>query len=110
MNSRGIGIKNARNNGIMKELRELEKTYYESYEDASDEKKLRWDSLFFNAIEWFSFLVNEKRINDKKIINFFKPSIVQWYENLFLNHMSEEIIENDEYFFEFKKLYKKCDE
>lgn len=50
-----------------------------------------WDSRFFNTLEWLAFLINEGEIKMKNLINFFKPAIIRWYEELFLTHMDDEV-------------------
>jgi hypothetical protein len=92
---------------IFRDLRALEKEKYGLTEDI--EKKKDWASLFFNTLEWFAFLVNEKKIKDEKIKNFFKEAIVDWYEIIFLDndYIEDKQVTNAKEFPEFKKLYKK---
>lgn len=93
---------------IFKDLRELEKKKYElPTEPTKIEAYKDWASLFFNTLEWFSFLVNKKKIKDNKIPEFFKQAIIAWYEKIFLDedYVDKEIIDNQEEFPEFKKLY-----
>lgn len=86
---------------------ETEKLLYE-YMDAPEKKDLKqWDSLFFNQVEYFSFLVNEKHLSDKKILGFFADAIVIWYDKLFLTIASEKDIKNPTVYPEMKKLYKR---
>lgn len=84
----------------------LEKEYYTTFADKNDKEKSRWDSLFFNAIELLSFYANEKYLGDKKLINFFAPAIVDWYENIFLKTHTKETIDDPKCYPEMKKLYK----
>jgi len=49
-------------------------------------------------------LINEKVINDKKMIEHFKPIIVKYYENIFLKHAAADE-KNFESYPELKKLY-----
>lgn len=65
-----------------------------------------WDSRFFNTLEWYSFLVNENYVKDKKMIGFFDDAIIDWYENIFLKHMKK-AIDNPKQFPEFEKLYQR---
>ena len=92
---------------IFRDLRALEKEKYGLPEDT--EKKMDWASLFFNTLEWFAFLVNEKKIKDGKIRSFFKDAIIEWYEELFLDkdYIEDKQVTNPKEFPEFKKLYKK---
>jgi hypothetical protein len=49
------------------------------------ESKKDWASLFFNTLEWLSFLINNKKIKDKKIVSYFKPALLAWYNDIFLD-------------------------
>jgi len=86
---------------------DLEKELYSEYADKREDEKKRWDSLFFNSIEELSFLSNEGYLDDPKMINFFSPAIITWYEQIFKEHYPEEVIKNPDVFPEMKKLYKK---
>lgn len=98
---------------VFKDIRELEKELSQipPPTDIDDLKYGKaasdWDSRLFNTLEWLAFLINEKEVSRKKLIKFFKDSIVRWYEELFLNHMSKEVINDPKQYDELKKLYKK---
>ncbi|MFZ0895865.1 MAG: hypothetical protein WAZ77_15330, partial [Candidatus Nitrosopolaris sp.] len=47
--------------GVFKDLREMQRELHREGFDSSD-----WDARFFNTLEWFSFLINEKTIKDTK--------------------------------------------
>jgi len=38
----------------------------------------------FNSLDWLSFMINERIITDKKLIEYIKPMIIDYYENTFL--------------------------
>lgn len=57
-------------NDVFKSIKETELTLYKEYKNADQKTKREWDSLLFNSIEQFAFLVNEKFIKDKKIAGF----------------------------------------
>jgi hypothetical protein len=42
-----------------------------------------WRGLFLNRLEYFSFLVNQNYLQDKKLTSFFMAAIVRWYEDIF---------------------------
>ncbi|RLG15056.1 MAG: hypothetical protein DRN66_00445 [Candidatus Nanohalarchaeota archaeon] len=94
-------------NDVFKSIKETELLLYKEYKSTDAETKKEWDSLFFNSIEQFAFLVNEKYIKDKKIAGFFDDAVVMWYEEIFLKpkHYTKEEIDNPKIFPEFKKLY-----
>lgn len=86
-------------------IRDLEEKFYVEYYEAPEETRKNWDSLFFNTIEYFSFLVNRKYLSDKQLAQFYEGALKMWYEEIFLKHASQE--ERDEKIYpEFKKLYR----
>ena len=92
-------------NDSFKCIKETEVTLYKEYKNADQKTKKEWDSLLFNSIEQFAFLVNEKFIKDKKISGFFDDAVVIWYKQIFLKHYSDEEVNNLKNYPEFKKLY-----
>ena len=58
----------------------------------------------FNSLEWLSFMINERMITDKKLIEYVKPIIISYYEDTFLisGSASER---NPSRYQQFKKLY-----
>lgn len=89
-----------------KELQSLSREYYDKYNDMNEDKKKNWDDLFFNSLEWFAFLINEKRI-EKKVIAFFDDAIILYYEDIFVKVMPQNVIVDENQYEELKKLYKK---
>ena len=92
---------------VYKDIKALEQRYYDEYDGKEGKDVKTWDFQFFNQIEWLSFLINEKKLKDKKLVNFFKPAISDWYDNMFVKHWEKSVIEDEKQFEEFKKLYKK---
>jgi len=92
-------------NDSFKSIKETEITLYKEYKNADQKTKREWDSLLFNSIEQFAFLVNERFIKNKKISGFFDDAVVMWYEQIFLKHYSKEEVNNIKNYPEFKKLY-----
>lgn len=90
-----------------KEIRENEILFYTKYKIQDEEAKQEWDAIHFNSIEFFSFLVNENYIKDKKLISFFEDAIVDWYEKLYVKSFTKKVRNNPNHFKEFNKLYKK---
>ena len=54
-------------------------------------------------MDWLSFMINEKVITDKKMIERIKPIIVRYYEDTFLKNASVDESDSKSYQ-EFKKL------
>jgi hypothetical protein len=82
---------------VFKDLSEIQRELHREGFDSTD-----WDARFFNTLEWFSFLINEKTIKDAKTKAFFKEALIDWHDNL----LSEEIKHDPKKYPEFKKLYK----
>ena len=80
------------------------------FEKFPDKDKTKWDFRFFNLLEWFSFLINNKKLSDKKIIDFFTPAMVEWYEEIFLKHADQNVIDDKSQFSELKTLYQRLKE
>lgn len=93
---------------VFKDIRALQKDLSDINAVTGDDirRKNSWRSQFFNTLEWLSFLINEKKIKDKKVINFYQPAIIEWYEKVFEKHMGDAVHDPKE-FPEFKKLYDK---
>lgn len=92
-------------NNMFKDIQENALILFRDYKNADKEAIKQWDSLFFNSIELFAFLVNEKFLKHKKIAGFFDDAIIEWYEEIFLKHYPKEDIDNTKVFPELKKLY-----
>jgi hypothetical protein len=70
-----------------------------------DNARSQWYFRIFNTLNWLSFMINEKMITDKKIIEHMKPDITRYYEETFMNNVSPD--ERDSKFYqEFTKLYR----
>lgn len=66
-------------NNIFSDLRELDRELARiptgpQYDDA----RSQWYSHIFNSVNWLSFMVNEKVISDKKMIERIKLVIIQY--------------------------------
>jgi hypothetical protein len=88
---------------VFKELRNLDLELARVPSGAQyDDVKRQWYSRIFNTLNWLSFMINEKMITDRKIIEHMKPVIVTYYEGMFLKNAS---VDEKESYQEFKKLY-----
>jgi len=69
-----------------------------------DISRKKWAYRMFNDIEWLCFLINEKFINDKKILRQLEPTLIGYYEETFQKYVSkdEKVAKR---FPEFIKLY-----
>lgn len=89
---------------VFKDIKQLEEKQPD-YQTA--EQQQAWNSLFFNTLEFFSFLINQKMVSDKRVAEFFGDSIKAWYEELFLKKLPKEQVDDPDDYTEFKTLYKK---
>ncbi len=91
-----------------------EKVYFEFIEtdnlsESNRRKFENWKSLFFNALEYSAFLLNNGFVT-KEIYEFYKPTFFIYYEDIFLVCATEEQKSEDLYFQEMKVLYKRLKE
>ena len=94
-------------NNIFSELRNLDRGLAKirsgsQYNDA----RSQWYSRIFNSVNWLSFMLNQKVISDKKMIEHIKPIIARYYEDTFLKNASADEKGDSNSYQEFKKLYR----
>lgn len=91
---------------IFKELRNLDLELAKVPPGSQyDDTRSQWYDRIFNTLNWLSFMINEKMITDKKLIEHMKPVIASYYEQTFMNNVTVE--ERDSKFYhEFTKLYR----
>jgi len=104
--------------GVFRDLRALEKEQSDINTEITrmsttdfhfiDGNRLRadWRSRFFNTLEWLSFLINERKVEDRKVVNYFKEGIIDWYDKIFLEQASDAEKTSPKQWPELKKLYK----
>ena len=92
---------------IFCELRELDKELDKiPPESQYDNARKQMYNRIFGTLDYLSFNVNRKIIDDKSLLDYMKPFIISYYEDAFLTHTSVE--ERDSpYYQEFKKFYLK---
>jgi hypothetical protein len=90
---------------VMNELRDVDREL-EKIPSGSQFGDVRnsWYIRMFNSLEWLSFMINERMITDKKLIEYIKPVIISYYEDTFLKSGSASERESSQYQ-QFKKLY-----
>jgi hypothetical protein len=93
-------------NNPFSELRDLDRELAKvpagsQYDDARSQVYSR----IFDSVNWLSFMINEKVITDKKMVQHFNPVIVRYYEDTFLKNASVDEKESESYQ-DFKKLYR----
>ena len=90
---------------VMNELRDVDREL-EKIPSGSQFGDVRnsWYIRMFNSLEWLSFMINERMITDKKLIEYIKPMIISYYEDTFLKSGSASERDSSRYQ-QFKKLY-----
>jgi hypothetical protein len=90
---------------VMKELRDVDRELAKIPSGSQyDEFRDSWFSRMFNSLEWLSFMINEKIMTDKKLVEYIKPMIISYYDDTFLKFESAIERDSDNYP-QFKKLY-----
>jgi len=62
-----------------------------------------WNSQFFNTLEFFAFMVNQKYLADQKLVGFFRPAFIDWYKRIFLK--TDRYAQDQNAFPEMRALY-----
>jgi hypothetical protein len=74
----------------------------EARESASD-----WRDDFLNALEYFSFLINNKYCSDRRFIRFVGHSAVRWHDDIYLEYVTDKERANPEFCEELRCLHKR---
>ena len=63
-------------------------------------------SRILNTVDWLSFLINTKVITDRRMILYMKPTLIQYYQDTFVQSiLADERYSNS--YHQFKKLYQR---
>jgi hypothetical protein len=90
---------------VMNELRDVDRELAKIPSGSQfDDVRNPWYFRRFNSLEWLSFMINERMITDKKLIEYVKPMIISYYEDTFLKSGSASERDPSRYQ-QFKKLY-----
>ena len=90
---------------VMNELRDVDRELAKVPSGSQfDDVRNPWYFRRFNSLEWLSFMINERMITDKKLIEYVKPIIISYYEDTFLKSGSASERDPSRYQ-QFKKLY-----
>jgi hypothetical protein len=89
-------------------VRQLSDIVPKEVTDTVDKTKLSaWEDEFFNELEWLSFIINNKKLKEERLVLFFKGAIIGWYEDIFCKYATTEERNNPLLYAELKKLYQK---
>ena len=90
---------------VMNELRDVERELAKiPARSQFDDFRSSWYFRMFNSLELLSFMINERIITDKKLVEYIKPMIISYYENTFLKSESANEKDSSQYQ-QFKRLY-----
>jgi hypothetical protein len=92
---------------IFNDLRELDRELSKIPSGSQyDSSRKELYSRIITTLDWLSFLVNKKVISDKRMIEYMKPTLMQYYEDSFVqNTLPEERYSNS--YYDFRKLYQR---
>jgi hypothetical protein len=92
-------------NEIFLELRNLERELAKiPPETQYDDARSQIYSRIFTTLDYLSFLINQKVVDDRRLMDYMKADIIRYYEDAFLRHASIEERDSNSYQ-QFKKLY-----
>jgi short-subunit dehydrogenase involved in D-alanine esterification of teichoic acids len=92
---------------IFNDLRQLDRELSTLQSDSHDDQgRKELYSRILNTVDWLSFLINTKVITDRRMIAYMKPTLIQYYEDTFIQNMlADERYSNS--YHQFKKLYQR---
>jgi hypothetical protein len=92
---------------IFKDLREIDREL-SKIPSGSEHDPARKELYYriINTIDWLSFLVNKKVVSDRRMIEYMKPALMQYYEDTFVqNILADERYSNS--YHDLRKLYQR---
>ncbi len=94
-------------NEIFLELRNLDRELAKIPTEAQyDDTRSQTYSRIFTTLDYLSFLINQKVVDDRRLMDYMKADIIRYYEEAFLKHASIDERDSNSYQ-QFKKLYLK---
>lgn len=101
--------------GILRDVRSLTKEFNLMHaEDPQDPREIevldtKLDRLVdhtFGILNWYAFLIKTKEIHDKKLVKYYRPQIIHWYDTMFTKRLPQ-FVDDKTAFPYIKELYKK---
>jgi hypothetical protein len=94
-------------NDIFLELRNLDRELAKiPPESQYDDARSQTYSRIFTTLDYLSFLINQKVVDDRRLMDYMKADIIRYYEDAFLKHASIDERDSNSYQ-QFRKLYLK---
>lgn len=92
---------------IFNDIRQLDRELSKLRSSSQDDQvKKELYSRILNTVDWLSFLINTKVITDKRMIAYMKPTLIQYYQDTFVQNMLADERNSNSYH-QFKKLYQR---
>jgi len=92
---------------IFNDLRELDRELPKIPSGSQhDSSRKELYSRIITTLDWLSFLVNKKVISDKRMIEYMKPTLMQYYEDSFIQNILADKRYSNSYH-DFRKLYQR---
>lgn len=92
---------------IFNDIRQLDRELSKLRSSSQDDQvRKELYSRILNTVDWLSFLINTKVITDRRMISYMKPTLIQYYQDTFVQNMlADERYSNT--YHQFKKLYQR---
>jgi hypothetical protein len=92
---------------IFNDIRQLDRELSKLRSSSQDDQvRKELYSRILNTVDWLSFLINTKVITDRRMILYMKPTLIQYYQDTFVQSMlADEKYSNS--YHQFKKLYQR---
>lgn len=92
---------------IFNDIRQLDRELSKLHSSSQDDQvRKELYSRILNTVDWLSFLINTKVITDKRMIAYMKPTLIQYYQDTFVQNMLADERNSNSYH-QFKKLYQR---
>ena len=92
---------------IFNDIRQLDRELSKLRSSSQDDQvRKELYTRILNTVDWLSFLINTKVITDRRMISYMKPTLIQYYQDTFVQNMlADERYSNS--YHQFKKLYQR---
>jgi hypothetical protein len=92
---------------IFNDIRQLDRELSKLRSSSQDDQvRKELYSRILNTVDWLSFLINTKVVTDRRMILYMKPTLIQYYQDTFVQSMlADERYSNS--YHQFKKLYQR---
>jgi hypothetical protein len=93
-------------NSIFDAICALDRRYTVEFKSQNKQPTDEWCSEFFNTVEYLAFLLNHNLVLRRELFDFYKDAVRHWYAT-FASVQQTSVLDNPDYFPEFKRLHRK---